>query len=127
MMNEVPENQLDEETVFLAMASSDISKFVCFSFANKGVCNFEKEKGQKCRYSHDPEDVKRYLALKQMGGVRGIRDAMDRSKQQLRTNPVGGTAGLAGRSPGYRPPLPGSKPTGFGRPSGQPGGPPKRS
>ena len=71
--------------------------------------------------------MKRYLALKQMGGVRGIRDAMERSNQQRKTNPTGGTAGLAGRSPGIRPPLPGSKPSGFGRPSGHSGGPPKRS
>jgi hypothetical protein len=127
MMHDVPEDDFDDETVLLAMASSDKNKFVCFNFANKGVCNYEKEKGKKCRYSHDPEDVKRYLALKQMGGVRGIRDAMERSNQQRKTNPTGGTAGLAGRSPGIRPPLPGSKPSGFGRPSGHSGGPPKRS
>jgi hypothetical protein len=60
MMNVIPEDDFDDETVLLAMASSDKSKFVCFNFANKGVCNFEKEKGKKCRYSHDPEDVKKY-------------------------------------------------------------------
>ena len=125
MMNVIPEDELEDETILLAMASSDKTKFVCFNFANKGVCNFEKEKGKKCRYSHDAEDVKRYLALKQLGGVKGVRDYADRSK--LRTNPVGGTAGLAGRSPGIRPPLPGSKSTSFGRPPGVAGGAPKRS
>ena len=69
--------------------------------------------------------MKRYLALKQLGGVKGVRDAMDRSK--FKTNPTGGTAGLAGRSPGIRAPLPGSKPAGFGKPSDRFGGNPKRS
>ena len=125
MLLDIPEDDLEEEAQLLAMASGDKNKFVCFNFANKGVCNYEKEKGKKCRYSHDPEDVKRYLALKQLGGVRGVRDAMDRSK--FKTNPTGGTAGLAGRSPGFRAPLPGSKPTGFGKPFDRFGGKPKRS
>jgi hypothetical protein len=125
MLLDIPEDDLEEEAQLLAMASGDKSKFVCFNFANKGVCTYEKEKGKKCRYSHDPEDVKRYLALKQLGGVKGVRDFADRSK--FKTNPTGGTAGLAGRSPGFRAPLPGSKPTGFGRPSDKLGGNPKRS
>jgi hypothetical protein len=126
MMHDIPEDDLEDETLLLAAAFSDKTKFVCFNFANKGVCNYEKEKGKKCRYSHDPEDVKKYLALKQLGGVRGIRDAAERFGPK-KTNPTGGTAGLAGRSPGIRPPLPGSKPTGFGRSSGYSGVPPKRS
>ena len=126
MMNYIPKDEQEDEQLLLAMASSDKSKLVCFNFANKGVCNYEKENGKKCRYSHDAEDVKRYLALKQLGGVRGVRDVVNRSYANQKTNPTGGTAGLAGRSPGIRPPLPGSKPSGFGKPSGYSGGPPKR-
>ena len=127
MMNYIPKDEREDEQLLLAMASSDKSKLVCFNFANKGVCTYEKENGKKCRYSHDAEDVKRYLALKQLGGVRGVRDVVNRSYSNQKTNPIGGTAGLAGKSPGIRPPLPGSKPTGFGKPSGYSGGPPKRS
>ena len=127
MMNYIPKDEQEDEQRLLAMASSDKSKLVCFNFANKGVCNYEKENGKKCRYSHDAEDMKIYLALKQLGGVRGVRDVVNRSYANQKTNPTGGTAGLAGRSPGIRPPLPGSKPTGFGKPSGYSGGPPKWS
>ena len=73
-----PGVDLDDEDLCLAMAAGNKSKFVCFNFANKGVCNHQKETGKPCRYSHEREDVERYLALKKLGGVRGIRDAANK-------------------------------------------------
>ena len=39
---------------------------VCFEMANKGTCQRMKKFG-KCKYSHDPEDIRMFKAAKTLG------------------------------------------------------------
>ena len=75
-----PENQRIESTEpkrddswLAAVQYSPNGRQVCFRFANEGKCE-RMEKTGSCKYSHDPEDVKRFKAARVLGpeGIENI-------------------------------------------------------
>jgi len=50
---------------------------VCFEMANKGTCQRMKKFG-KCKYSHDPEDIRMFKAAKSLGkdGIQRIAGSL---------------------------------------------------
>ena len=94
------------ETCLKQMESSvHKGKNVCWSFATTGKCSFEAE-GKTCRFSHEPEDVKRYNDARELGqkfasgAVEKLRLSFGPARVGSATSP-----GPRGTSPGVRQPF----------------------
>ena len=55
-----------EDAWLAAVRYSPNGTEVCFEMANKGTCQRMKKFG-KCKYSHDPEDIRMFKAAKTLG------------------------------------------------------------
>ena len=62
-----------DDSWLAAVQYSPNGRQVCFRFANEGKCE-RMEKTGSCKYSHDPEDVKRFKAARVLGpeGIENI-------------------------------------------------------
>jgi len=60
---------------------------VCFEMANKGICHRVKKFG-KCKYSHDPEDIRMFKAAKTLGkdGIQRIAGTLHPRKTYDKTH-----------------------------------------
>ena len=66
-LSENEESDEDREDAWLAAVRySPNGTEVCFEMANKGTCQRMK-KFRKCKYSHDPEDIRMFKAAKTLG------------------------------------------------------------
>ena len=66
-LSENEESDEEREDAWLAAVRySPNGTEVCFEMANKGTCQRMKKFG-KCKYSHDPEDIRMFKAAKTLG------------------------------------------------------------
>ena len=95
------------ETCLKQMESSvHKGKNVCWSFATTGKCSFEAE-GKTCRFSHEPEDVKRYNDARELGQKFASGAVKTPSRLSFGPARVGSATspGPRGTSPGVRQPF----------------------